>query len=300
MAGRHNRRLTPQYLRLLFGMRRMELRSYLHDAVLKPRPDAKHVLIFAQGRSGTTLLESLLCSTGNFTGLGEPLHLHTREVWATVRHLRGLGRGAQGNVVAHVKGSQLLHERRRPVDPYRLLRSMSAEGWSIVHVRRQGIANQVLSECLARSRGAYHKIDDSPEQIRPRIDPQDFLMRYDRRLRFHEEDQAALAGVPHLSLVYEHDLMDSACHQATADRVCDWLDLPRHPVRTELRRIGARAPADQISNYDEIVSALEARGFDWFNDASEIRSNNAGVTPDQNSLGYKGLQATQSAPAKFS
>jgi len=258
-----NQPLTLQYLRLLFGMRRQELRNYLDDALRKPRQDAKHVLIFAQGRSGTTLLESLLCSTGHFTGLGEPLHLFTREVWAPVRHLRGLGRSARGNVVAHVKGSQLVRDRRRPVDPGQFLRSMSAEGWAIVHVRRQGTAGQVLSECVARARGAYHKVDDRPDDIRPRIEPQEFLARLDRRLRFHEDDHAALQGVPHLSLVYEDDLMDSTHHQATVDRVCDWLGLPRRPVRTELRRISARGPAEQIENYDELVAALGARGLDW-------------------------------------
>lgn len=167
-------------------MRALELRGCLHDILRRQRPGSKHILIYAQGRSGTTLLESLLVSTGHFTGMGEPLHGYTREVWAPIRYGRGLGRGAGGrNLVAHVKGSQLVRERQRPVDPGRFLRALHEDGWTIVHVRRLGIAEQVLSECLALARGAYHKTDDRPETMRLRIDPEEFVTRYERRRDFH-------------------------------------------------------------------------------------------------------------------
>ena len=264
MADHNARRWTPQYLKLLAGMRALEVRSAVHDTLKRPRPDARHVLIYAQGRTGTTLLESLLASTGHFVGLGEPLHHYTREVWSPLRHVRGMGRAASSNVVAHVKGSQLVRERRRPVDPCTFLRAMHDDGWTIVHVRRLGLFEQVLSECVALDRGAYHKSDDRAEDLRLQITPKDFVKRLERRLKYREQDREALEQVPYLDVVYEDDLRDAARHQHTADRICIELGLPTSPVTTQLRRIGGTDPRDWLENYDEIVAALALRGLDQF------------------------------------
>ena len=263
MAAHKNRRWTLQYLKLLLGMRMLELRSGLYDLLQNRQDNARHVLIYAQGRSGTTLLASLLVSTGHFTDLSEPLHLYTREVWAPVRHLRGLGHMTQGNVVAHVKGAQLVRERRRPVDAAGFLRALHDQGWTIVHVHRRGIADQVLSECTALARGAYHKTDDRPLKTRLRIDPAEFMRRYDRRLEFRDQDRAALKGLPHIAFCYEDDLMDGARHQATADRICTALGLPLRAVCSDLRRIGSTDPRERLENYHEIEAALAERGINW-------------------------------------
>ncbi len=260
-------------MRLLAGMRLLETRTALAVLTRRPRADARHVLIYAQGRSGTTLLASLLASTGYFTDLGEPLHLFTREVWAPIQHMRGLGRMSAGNVVAHVKGSQLLRERRRPVDGAEFLRSMADEGWTIVHVHRRGLADQVLSECLARARGAYHKTDATSEDLRLRIEPTEFLERYERRLEYGVQDKLALAGLPHLALNYEDDLMDASRHQVTADQVLEAMGLPARTVRTDLHRIGGIDPRCRLENYDEIAAALAARGVAWADGRQPVSGN---------------------------
>lgn len=264
---------TPQYFKLLVGMRVREICSYL-DAMLRPaRVDARHILIFAQGRSGTTLLANLLASTGHYVDLGEPLHLWTREVWAPEHYLRGLGRRYKGNVIAHVKGSQLARGRQRPVEAATFLRNMVAEGWLIVHVRRQDVAEQVLSECVALRRGGYHKFDAIPESIRWRIDPEEFLERYDRRLDFIEQDDAALEGLSHLTIGYEDDLLNAKCHQATSDRILAAVGLPSCPVQTRLHKIGGSDPWRQLENRSEIAAALMARGLQWTaTPVDEVRS----------------------------
>lgn len=252
---------TPQYVKLLVGMRVREICAYL-DAVLRPaRVDARHILIFAQGRSGTTLLANLLASTGYYLDLGEPLHLWTREVWAPEHYLRGLGRRYKENVIAHVKGSQLTRGRQRPVEVATFLRNMLAEGWLIVHVRRRNVAEQVLSECVALRRGGYHKFDAVPDSIRWWIDPAEFLERYERRLGFMEQDDAALEGLSHLTISYEDDLLNAKYHQVACDRVLATVGLPSCPVRTNLHKIGGADPWRQLENRSEIAAALMARGL---------------------------------------
>lgn len=264
------RRMPFLHQRTWIVLRWRELRGYLFDVLSRPNPNARHVLIYAPGRSGTTLLESLLVSTGHFEGLGEPLHLHTREVWAPVRYIRGLGRRAgKRALVVHVKGSQLVRGRRRPTDPRSFLQTLHADGWTIVHVERLGVADQVLSECYALARGAYHKTDDAPDDRRIRIEPEEFLRRYHRLLEGKGLDRRALDNLPHLNFIYETDLMDATRHQATADRICKALGLPPRPVRTDLRRIGGTDPRHRLENYHEIGEALKTRGLNWGGTAQE-------------------------------
>ena len=244
-------------------LRAREMSAYLADRTRSHAPAARHVLIFAQGRSGTTLLESLLCSTGHFTGLGEALDPRTREVVAPLAYVRGLGRMARpDNVVVHVKGSHLSDARRRPRAAAPFLKGLVDDGWTVVRVLREGIADQVLSECLALTRGAYHKTDDSAERLRIHVDAEDFARRCERRLRFQREDESALDGVPHLVLSYEADLSDAASQQAAVDRVLNTVGLPSRPVTTSLRKIGG-APTERLANFEEVSRALAERGIEW-------------------------------------
>ena len=57
-------------------------------------PENKKVklLIFAQGRSGSTLLESLLCSTGYFSKQGEPLGIYFNVLFRPLDFLIGYAR----------------------------------------------------------------------------------------------------------------------------------------------------------------------------------------------------------------
>ena len=80
------------------------------------------------------------------------------------------------------------------------------------------------------------------------------------RLAYAEEERAALEGIPHTRVIYEEDLEPAAAHQATANRVLDFLGLPHRPVSTPLRKINARPLREIIANYDELADWLEGGG----------------------------------------
>lgn len=126
-------------------------------------------------------------------------------------------------------------------------------------MHRRGLADEVLSECLARR--AYHETDDRPEDARLRIDPDDFLARYDRRIQLVQQVRAAFTGLDHIALVYDDDLIFAACQQAIAERMMAAVGLPPLPMDISLRRIGDPDPRDRLENYDEIADALAARGI---------------------------------------
>lgn len=101
-------------LRTVMALRLLEIRAYLADC---KGPSAgrnkKNVLIFGQGRSGTTLFEELMVSTGHFIGRHEVLNTVTREVIYPTSFVRGIGRMTPSeNVILHVKPEHLGRARR--------------------------------------------------------------------------------------------------------------------------------------------------------------------------------------------
>lgn len=239
-----------------------ELRVYAR-ALCKRSSGGERILIFAQGRTGTTLLESLLASTELFHVNDEPLRGKGKYVRWPALYLRGLARdpalqGQGGNFVCHVKIYHLDEFRkragRRPVEPTRFLNSLTKDGWKIVHVSRKNTVRQVLSQYVAEARGGYHKHDDKQESHQLLLDRSDFKRRLKLQENRSAQERAALGRLEHVALTYEDDLLDPAVHEQTVDRVLAHADLQRsHPVRTSLRKINAQPLRELILNYEEFL-----------------------------------------------
>jgi LPS sulfotransferase NodH len=253
--------------------RQLRTQAPIYTRALRGRPSdpGARVLIFAQGRSGTTLLESLMCSTGLFRTNDEPLIGVGRHAWWPGAYLRGLARdterqGPGGNFVCHVKIDHLYEYRaivgRGSVDPKALLRELVRDGWHIVYVWRENRIRHLLSSYVGRQRGEWHKRDDRPENTRLVIDRGELeadLAHYDR---LTAREQQALRGIDHFSLTYERDLLDSATHERTVDTVLKHVGLERSgPVSTTLRKINNRPISDIVENYDEFAEWVRALGF---------------------------------------
>ena len=69
-----------------------------------------------------------------------------------------------------------------------------------------------------------------------------------------------LKDLPHLHLSYEADLLPPERHQATADRLFEWIEVGTAPVAARNRKILPDDPRATIANYDEVAQAVEARG----------------------------------------
>lgn len=247
------------------------------QAALPGAPQSPPVLIFAQGRSGSTLLESLLASTGHFASRGELLGEGHERVRFPHAFLRGHARRTRArSFLGHVKVYHLNRDRisagAAPVDPHRFLQRLDGEGWRVIHLTREDRVRHVLSGLVAKARKDYHKLDDRPERTAITLERVAFEAALHERLAFAEEERAALEGVRHHTVIYERDLEQAAAHQRTIDGVLDFLGLPHRPVSTALRKINARPLADIIANYEEVAVWLDGMGLRPQPIAQEARS----------------------------
>lgn len=248
-------------------LRWREMQAYLADCKgPSASADQTNVLIFGQGRSGTTLFETLMVSTGHFTGLHEVLNTVTREVYRPSAFVRGLGRMAPDrNVILHVKPEHLGRARRNrgAVDAREFLDTLIADGWRIVHIQRRDILRQMMSKYVAQARGGFHKTDDQVERYQIDIPEAEFIAQYERRQNLLEQEARLLSGLETYTIGYETHLEQVKHQQDTVDEVITWLGLEPRPVSTRLKKIASSSPAEHLVNTDALRAAFHAKGWEW-------------------------------------
>ncbi|MEM6257241.1 MAG: hypothetical protein AAGI37_02875 [Planctomycetota bacterium] len=227
--------------------------------------DKARMVIFGQGRSGSTLLESLVCSTGYFHKNGELLNVDRGEIRDPARYLRGLSkRKADENLVFHFKIYQLTRDRKRPIDPSGFLNGLYKDGWKIIYLLRRNKVRHALSNIVAESSDTYHKFDDKKANLSLRIDCNDLVKKVAERFEFEEGERGVLRGLPYHEVIYEDDLENSDAHQATINRILDFVSLKHRNVETKLRKANTQPLDALIANYDEFLECLREHGWEHF------------------------------------
>jgi LPS sulfotransferase NodH len=259
-------------MRLLLGKYKKWLRyryqagiSYCLNFIKPVSSDQVRLVIFAQGRTGSTLLESLICSTGFFRENRELLSPDNGEFLYPLQYISGLSkRRVPENFIFHVKIYHLTRNRKRPIDPAMFLEELYKDGWKIIYLRRKNKVKQVLSSVIAEHRGAYHKFNDTEEEYKITLDCTSFVERVNRRIQDEENERKALANVKYLEIVYEEDLEKSDVHQKTVDKILDYSSLEHRMAQTNHKKVNAQSMKNLISNYDEFVGCLNTQGWQSF------------------------------------
>ena len=73
---------------------------------------------------------------------------------------------------------------------------------------------------------------------------------------FDQQEHDALKDISFLSVNYEKDLENKNHHQATLDRICTFLDIPKAKSVVNLKRTSSSKIEDYIENHDEVKSVL--------------------------------------------
>ena len=256
------------YIKL--GEMKKKLASYLAEAVgylcyyLKPlRRERMRVVLFGQGRSGSTLLENLICSTGYFYESGELLNSNKRgEVKFPYHYITGVSKKKNdSNFIFHVKIYQLTRDRRRAVDAQKFLFDLHADGWKIIYLRRRNKLKHVLSNLVLRHRGEPFKVNDTREEIRLTVNCEEFAALVNERLRLEREELSALEGLNYHEVVYEDDLEKQEMQQLTINRLLSYLSLAEQDVHSRFRKVNDKSLRDLIVNYDEFMDCINQNGW---------------------------------------
>jgi LPS sulfotransferase NodH len=218
-------------------------------------------VILTPGRTGSELLVSLLDSHPQIVCDGEllatrraspDLLIRSREALA---HIRG----------ARAYGFKLLrdHLLRQDVgDPARYISKLHQRGYRIILLERRDLLAQAVSFARAERVGYSQRRRDDGDSFTPMtLDPMAVLA-----LMFVVEDitrffEAALAGVPHIRLIYEDHLATPERQQAAVDELCRALGLGPKPVRTDLVRITPETIAEQLENHEELARVLSVTRY---------------------------------------
>jgi len=225
-------------------------------------------VIVNTGRSGSTLLVDLLRS--------HPA-IDCRDELLNERRWQGWRRPAGWLLRAYPAPYLERQARRSPRPVYgfklktggqvhdlgRTLHSLHQRGWRLLYLHRRDALQQTFSWCVAQASGHWQATTGQPSASSGAVtlDVSNFL----HDLRTCVQDRQTLAelmrALPHLPLVYEDDLQDSARWPATGARVCAWLGIAAAPLTSRVVKTWERPYRDLVTNYDAIIAAVAASPF---------------------------------------
>ena len=232
----------------------------VYTAALRPSPNPSRVsfVIFAQGRSGSSLLVDLMRSHPDVHCDEEILDRRVLLPSAWVRAHRR--RHPDSHYGFKVKPYQLTVDQR--LDPRAWLTRMHDRGWRLIRLTRRTVLRHALSNMVAEHVGRYvFRGGSAPEASPITVDVDMLLGAMAVRTEQAGLERGALAGLPYVQVTYEDDLLDARAHQATLDRISAGIGLPSANARTDVRRITGDDLRETIANYDEVASAVG--GTEW-------------------------------------
>lgn len=214
-----------------------------------PGPDKKF-FVLCQPRTGSTLLMQLLNNSPEICAEGEIFYLKTLFPFHYARAKSFLSRRP---VFGFKMLVDWLTEKQLMDNIPGFITELHKSGWQIIHLQRRSLFYQALSKAVSHKRKVWHHRleDQQPELSGIEVDWQEVRSRLDTAIQNRRLEHEILASLPHLSLTYEDDLMDSAHHQKAADKVFQYLRVSSVPVKAGFQRICARPLSVLVKNLDE-------------------------------------------------
>lgn len=224
-----------------------------------PMPEQRFVIL-AQGRTGSTLLTSLLDSHPQIRCNDELLQ---RPRIAPLRYIDQVARAATlPRHGWHLKSEQLKwRQADRPVGPF--LDALEARGSKIIYLWRENVLEQSVSMFFAVASGAWHHRNNGQiKRVKElELDPEELYSQMKQRSRVLELDRALLSGRDYCEINYERDLRTEDARGPALARIQEFLGVEYHPLASELRKSVNRPIHKLIKNYAEIAESLEGTPY---------------------------------------
>ncbi|MFD0977934.1 hypothetical protein [Salinimicrobium gaetbulicola] len=246
--------MLRKYINLFFkkilGDRFEEVRAYYWD-LRYSNNSSQNLIIYSQGRSGSTLLNNLLKSTGYFDSYNEILDHDKKQVAFPYRYINGYSKIAKNNFLFNLKIQNLNSALRKGDTPNKFLSKLSQKGWKIIWLERSSKLDQTLSNFLAEDSSQYHYTSGKKRKLRIKIDCNSFNKRIKRYENLRGQEIRSLHNIPYIYINYEKDLLLADRHQATVNKILQHLSLPSKEVYSVYKKINTFEQEDIIINYPE-------------------------------------------------
>lgn len=229
-----------------------------------PEPKQKFV-IFGRGRSGSTLLTSLLDGHSQITCLGEILRYRSvNPVKQLHRELATTGSFAAG---FKLLSYQMRSIHRLPPEND-LLKQLSDGGMHVIYLKRDNLVRHAVSNLYARKRRAYHSSDKrAAEKTRVVIEPEEIFAWMEGSAALGAYEEQVLRNVPHTALSYEQNLSNETAQQATYHGLLDEFGLPFEEPQSALRKVTPSRFEDTIENHAALLQAISGSRYAGYLDS---------------------------------
>lgn len=130
-------------------------------------------------------------------------------------------------------------------EPSRFMAILYEHGYKVVHLQRRDLMRHAIAMIKGQPPNSCH------------INPEELMatLKYLDEQRIVEA--AIVSQVPHLKITYETDLLDPNIHNATAQRLCNFLALDRQQHTQCSIKLVHQSISDLVANYDEVCASLE-------------------------------------------
>lgn len=238
------------------------LKRYKNYLWNQPPLPKKRFIIFGRGRSGSTLLVSLLNAHSQIYCDGEILH-----DWVSFPHLHI-------NVCASVcprpiYGFKLLSYQIRDIQPIinptQFLSHLHREGYLIIYLSRQNLLAHALSNINARKQKFHHQLNQVEIQKQKiNVDFQELVFWIEHSEKIERYEHQIINDLPHLPLIYEDNLLTPELQQKTANQVFNLLDIPTESVTTNFVKLMSSDLSNSIENYEELSAKIKQTRYARF------------------------------------
>lgn len=247
---------------------------------------AKKFIIFFHGRSGSSLLISLLNNHPLIKAEGEIL---SRNVFFPGIYLDLRSYLFLDNYTAYgVKCKQSQIKQQTNVNNVeQTFLSLSKRGFKFIYLKRKNKLKQALSAIAAGKRAKKQKQKQKGNEVsffRISQEEKDKLLYLNEKLtiepknlirstsffeRVGQEEDRIMNLVPHLEITYETDLLKPQSHQATINKICDFLGIETADCHnSNLVKANSDNIRDLVDNASELIEAIEKSKYAHYLDAN--------------------------------
>lgn len=234
--------------------RKNELETYV-KAISRVKQVEQKFCIFAQGRTGSTLLCDLLNSHPQIHCDKEILYHH---VLFPQLYIDGKLKKSSKNIYGFKVKIYQLSQDQNIKDPNLFLQRLHQENWKIIYLRRNNLFRHALSSLIAESRKQWHikKQHEAVKYEPVSIDCDRLLEIISSRQKLLRQEENSLEGIPHITINYETDLLDQTSQQRSVNMICDSLGIDSSQVETSLSRIVSDNLESMLKNHAEVISRM--------------------------------------------